>query len=40
VIYAHQLKATIGSCINDLKLISEVGEKEDIINKVEFLPLY
>ncbi len=39
VIYAHQLKVTIGSCINDLKLISKVGEKEDLLNNVEFLPL-
>jgi uncharacterized protein with PIN domain len=39
VIYAHQLKVTIGRCISDLKLISTVGEKEDILNKVEFLPL-
>lgn len=38
VIYAHQLKVTIGSCINDLKLISKAGENEDILNKVEFLP--
>lgn len=39
VIYAHQLKVTIGSCINDLKLIAKVGDKEDILNRVEFLPL-
>jgi predicted nuclease of predicted toxin-antitoxin system len=39
VIYAHQLKVTIGQCINDLELIACVGEPEEFANRVEYLPL-
>lgn len=39
VIFAHQLRVSIGSCIEDLELIAEVGEAEDLINGVKFLPL-
>ena len=38
VVYAHQLKVTIGGCIEDLTLIAEVGEPADLANAVEFLP--
>jgi predicted nuclease of predicted toxin-antitoxin system len=39
VIYAHQLKVTIGQCIHDLELIAHVGEPEEFANRVEYLPL-
>ncbi len=39
VIYAHQLRVSIGVCVNDLEMIAQVGEPEDIINMVQFLPL-
>lgn len=39
VIYAHQLRVTIGRCINDLELITKAGEPEDLHNRVEHLPL-
>jgi len=39
VIYAHQLRVSIGRCIEDLELIAQVGEAEDMINHVDFLPL-
>lgn len=39
VIYAHQLRITIGQAIRDLQLIVEVYEPEDIASRVEFLPL-
>lgn len=39
VIYAHQLRAPIGICIRDLELIAKVGEPDDIINKIQFVPL-
>jgi hypothetical protein len=39
VIYAHQLRVPIGICIRDLELISKVGDPDDIINTVVFLPL-
>jgi hypothetical protein len=35
VIYAHQLRVTIGQCVNDLELI----DAHDLDNRVEFLPL-
>jgi predicted nuclease of predicted toxin-antitoxin system len=39
VIYARQLKITIGQCINNLELIAKVAEPEDFVNWVEYLPL-
>lgn len=39
VIYAHQLRVTIGRCIEDLELIAKVCEPEDLRNRVEYLPL-
>jgi hypothetical protein len=39
VIYAHQLHVSIGTCVHDLEIIAEAGEPEDLINRVEFLPL-
>ena len=39
IIYAHQLRTTIGRCVNDLELIANVAEPEEMANRVEFLPL-
>jgi hypothetical protein len=39
VIYAHQLRVSIGRCIEDLELIAKVGEAKDLLNGVKFLPL-
>lgn len=39
VIYAHQLRVSIGICVRDLELIATVGEPEDLCNRVQFLPL-
>jgi predicted nuclease of predicted toxin-antitoxin system len=39
VIYAHQLRVTIGRCISDLEIIAKVGEPADLHNGVEHLPL-
>lgn len=39
VVYAHQLYVTVGRCINDLELIAKVGMPDDLINRVQFLPL-
>ena len=38
VIYAHQLRITIGRCVQDLELIVKAGEPEEIANRVEYLP--
>ena len=39
VIYAHQLRVSIGTCIEDLEIIAKAGEAEDLMNGVKFLPL-
>ncbi len=39
VIYAHQLRVSIGTCVHDLEIIAKIGEPEDIANKIQFLPL-
>ena len=39
VVYAHQLRISIGACINDLELIAKVADPDDLINGVIFLPL-
>jgi uncharacterized protein with PIN domain len=39
VVYAHQLRVTIGRCINDLEIIAQAGEPEDFAGRVEYLPL-
>ncbi|HXC03023.1 MAG TPA: DUF5615 family PIN-like protein [Opitutaceae bacterium] len=39
VIFAHQLRVTIGRCVSDLSLIAEAGQPEDLANRVEHLPL-
>jgi len=39
VIFASPLKTSIGACIKDLEMIAKAGEPEDMVNRVEFLPL-
>ena len=39
VIYAHQLRVSIGICIRNLEIIAKAGETEDLLNRVQFLPL-
>jgi len=39
LIYAHQLRVTIGRCVQDLALIAATGTPEDMKNRVEHLPL-
>jgi hypothetical protein len=39
VIFAHQLKVSIGRCVHDLEVIAKVGEPEDMYNSVQHLPL-
>ncbi len=39
LVYAHQLRVTIGQCINDLELIGKLCEPDDLVNRVEHLPL-
>ncbi len=39
VIYAHQLRVSVGMCVQDLELISKAGEPEEFRNQVQFLPI-
>jgi len=39
VVYAHQLRVSIGACIHDLEIIAKAGEPDDFISRVVFLPL-
>jgi predicted nuclease of predicted toxin-antitoxin system len=39
LIYAHQLRVTIGRCVQDLELIAKCSEPEDFLNRIEHLPL-
>jgi hypothetical protein len=39
LVYAHQLRVTIGGAIQDLVLIASLMRLEEMRNRVEFLPL-
>lgn len=39
VIYGHQLYLTIGTCVRELKFLSQVADPEDLANRVEYIPL-
>jgi len=39
VVYAHQLRVTIGRCVRDLAIIADVGLPEDLASRIEHLPL-
>ena len=39
VIYAHQLRVSIGDCIRDLELLAKLSEPEEMENVIQFLPL-
>src|SRR5262245_11287601 len=39
LLYVHPLRLTLGACIRDLELIAKAGEPEELINRVEVLPL-
>lgn len=39
IIYAHQLRVSLGRCVQDLEIIAKAGEPEDLVNGIMFLPL-
>lgn len=39
LIYGHQLAATIGKYVLDLEVVCTVLEPEDMVNRIEYLPL-
>ncbi len=38
LIYAHQLRISIGACVNDLEIIVKAAEPDELANAVVFLP--
>lgn len=38
VVFARQLNAPVGPCIEDLELIAKTLEAADLKNKIEFIP--
>ncbi|RJP23330.1 MAG: hypothetical protein C4527_20485 [Candidatus Omnitrophota bacterium] len=39
IVYAHQLRVSIGRCIQDLEIIAKASELDDMLNEIIFLPL-
>jgi hypothetical protein len=39
IVYAHQLRASIGQCVHDLELLAGACDPDEFINHVEYLPL-
>lgn len=39
VIYAHQLRVTIGVCVQDLEIIAKSADEREMENQVIFLPI-
>lgn len=39
IIYAHQLRVSIGQCIDDLELIALTCSAEELTGRVTFIPL-
>lgn len=39
VVYASATTVSIGQCVNDLETIAGVYDPDDMLNKVEYLPL-
>jgi hypothetical protein len=38
LVYAHQLKATVGELVRDLELIAKASEPPDMRNQIQFIP--
>jgi hypothetical protein len=39
IVYAHQLRVSIGRCVQDLEIIAKAGDPTELLNGVLFLPL-
>jgi hypothetical protein len=40
IVYAHQLRVTIGQAIRDLELIARIMSPDEMRNRIEFMPLH
>ncbi|HEX8680667.1 MAG TPA: DUF5615 family PIN-like protein [Ardenticatenaceae bacterium] len=39
IVYMHLMRVPLSTCIDELETIAMVGEPEDLLNSVQFLPL-
>ena len=39
IIYAHPTRISIGDLLGELALICEIGQPEDVVNRILYLPL-
>lgn len=39
VVYAHQLRASIGTCIDNLETIAMASNTDEVVSQILFLPL-
>ncbi|HEY3288505.1 MAG TPA: DUF5615 family PIN-like protein [Anaerolineae bacterium] len=39
IVYAHQMRVSIGVCVNQLEIIAKTADRLDVTNSVFFLPL-
>jgi hypothetical protein len=39
VIYAHQLRVSIGQCISDLEIFAKAASSDEVTDRIVFLPL-
>lgn len=39
IIFAHPTRISIGGLLRELALISEIGQPEDVINRILYIPL-
>lgn len=39
VIYAHLQRVDVGTCLRELEIVARAGDPEDLLNRVEYLPL-
>ena len=39
IVYAHQLRVSIGECVSDLEIIAKNSEPEEWVDRLEHLPL-
>lgn len=39
IVYIHHQRLIIGECIRDLETIAQLGDLEEFVNRVQYLPL-
>jgi hypothetical protein len=39
LVFAQPARISVGECIRDLEIIAKVGEREDLLNQIIYLPL-